>query len=198
VDTLSLDFYTAEGEVALEDMHLPRGYQAQGLGRAVVDELAALGDALGIEALITMAADVGRYAWARCGFDFMGDDIRHLVVGSAAEFAEALGRPFDGSSIAHSWELAEYAGEDVPLAQVAQLRVKSRRPSRPTTPRIAGMAGNVSISGWLATTARTGTAARRSIARCAVDARSPSESTVARSHATSCSATPAASTATQA
>ena len=122
VGMLSLDFFTAEGEISLEDMHLPRGYQAQGLGRAVVAELAALGDALGIEALITMAADVGRYAWARCGFDFMEDDTRHLVVRSAAEFAGALGRPFDGSSIAHSWELAEYAGEDVPLAQVAQLR----------------------------------------------------------------------------
>lgn len=59
--TISLDIFTAEGLASLEDMHLPRLLQGRGLGRAVVVELVELGAALGLEALITMAFDVGRY-----------------------------------------------------------------------------------------------------------------------------------------
>lgn len=122
VGTLSLDICTAAGSASLEDMHLPRSYQGQGLGRAVITELVQLGQELGLDELILMAFDVGRYAWARCGFDFFDETERKRIVAAAEEFAQRLSRPFDGRNIEHSWELAELPGADVPLADVAAVR----------------------------------------------------------------------------
>jgi GNAT superfamily N-acetyltransferase len=122
VGTLGLDFDGEEGAISLEDMHLVRQAQERGLGRAVLLEVVDLADQLGFEALKAMASGAGRYAWARCGFDFFDDEVREEVLEAAATFAARLGRPFDGAHIGHSWDLAELAGDPVPLAQFAAAR----------------------------------------------------------------------------
>ncbi len=125
VGTTRLDFDTAEGTASLEDMHLHPDLQTKGVGRQVVQQFSELADALGLHSLITMTSDVGRYSWARCGFDFLHDHDRELALAAAEHIAGKLGANFDVSNIDHSWELAELDGPDVPLAAIAELRGES-------------------------------------------------------------------------
>lgn len=56
------------------------------------------------------AGRTGRYAWARCGFNFWNpSDDRPRVPGAAQDLAAALGVPFEPGRIEHPWQLAALA-----------------------------------------------------------------------------------------
>jgi GNAT superfamily N-acetyltransferase len=120
--TFSLDVHTADRVILLHDMHIAPSLQGLGAGREIVRQVVALADELGIERIRAHANDVGRYAWARCGFDFDPELEHQHVIAAAEQFAGSLNRHFDSAGIDHSWELAEFPGDPVSLAELAEVR----------------------------------------------------------------------------
>lgn len=131
VGTLSIDIDTAGG-ASIEDIHLDRRAQGFGLGRGLVKEILFLCAGLGFEFVDIRAFDVGRYAWATCGFDFVDDD-RELVIDAAADFADRLKRPFDPDAIEHVWDIAQCPGPPVPLELVTSARGDAPTEGKPMT-----------------------------------------------------------------
>jgi hypothetical protein len=85
--------------------------------------VADLCEALSCQHLDLEAADVGRYAWARLGFDFLHPEDREIAVQRALEFAETLGHgAIEIGSIKHSWELAGLPGPSVSSTELARAR----------------------------------------------------------------------------
>jgi GNAT superfamily N-acetyltransferase len=111
--TFGLQVDNAGDYASLEDLHLARRVQGSGVGRFIVREVAALCGDLGLSALRTYAFEVGRYAWARCGFDFMEAEDRKRVVEAAARFSRQLGRSPDLTAVSSSWDLAAFPGSEV-------------------------------------------------------------------------------------
>jgi GNAT superfamily N-acetyltransferase len=119
--SVSLEVDTEAQAGWMEDMRLEHALQGLGGGRQVMRQVASLCIDLGLDEIRGQASDIGRYAWARCGFDFSNDSERYLAVTGAEEVAAALGRTLDSSDIVHSWDLAELDGDDVPLAVATEL-----------------------------------------------------------------------------
>lgn len=94
----------------LQNLEIPAGIQRRGAGRLVVGGLVQLGHELGLEYAVLHAERVGRYAWARCGFDFLEEDHRRGVVEAASDFADRLGRPVDLDAVQHPWDMANLPG----------------------------------------------------------------------------------------
>jgi hypothetical protein len=66
-----------------------------------------LGDQLGLDRIELEAGKVGRWAWMRCGFDFMDQHERDKVVACAGKFASRLRREVDLTTIRHSWDFLD-------------------------------------------------------------------------------------------
>lgn len=108
---VGIEIGTADGYCEIETLDLPGYAQARGLGRLSMASIAELGDRLGLEALTLEAGKTGRYAWARCGFNFMHPDTdRPKVIEAATEFADALGVACSLGEIEQPWELAALPG----------------------------------------------------------------------------------------
>jgi GNAT superfamily N-acetyltransferase len=120
--TYSFDIHTGEQVAEIAGLRLAPEARGHGLGRLLVRLMARLGDELDLEAVILMAADVGRYAWPRLGFDFMEGEDRALALEEAARFARRLGRAAELGQVEHSWELAELPGPTISLADFAAAR----------------------------------------------------------------------------
>lgn len=121
VGSVSLEVNTETQGGWMEEMRFEFALQGFGAGRQLIRQVASLCIDLGLDEIRGQASDIGRYAWARCGFDFGNDDERDLVVTCAEEIAAALGRSLDSSDIVHSWDLAELDGDDVPMAVATEL-----------------------------------------------------------------------------
>ena len=106
---------------SLEGMRLVSDLQSLGIGRRVVGQLVDLSVALGLAELRTLAAQIGRYAWARCGFDFAEDEVREAAISAATEVAERLERDLDVTRVRHSWDLAQMPGEPIPTSVATEL-----------------------------------------------------------------------------
>jgi GNAT superfamily N-acetyltransferase len=115
------DVDTFERSCELHDMHVEPAFRRSRFGRLYLATLAQLCEDLGVEAITLMANDVGRYSWARMGFDFFDVETRDRVLAAAQDFAAALGRPVDLAGVEHAWDLAELPGE-VTLAEFATAR----------------------------------------------------------------------------
>jgi GNAT superfamily N-acetyltransferase len=128
--TLSLDIDTEDG-VSIEDIHIAPQLQTFGLGRVLVSEVVAFSAELDFAQVDIRAFDVGRYAWARCGFDFVDQDERTRVVEAAQEFARRLGERFDPAAVGCSWELAELEGPEIPREVFSECRGDRSSEGRP-------------------------------------------------------------------
>jgi GNAT superfamily N-acetyltransferase len=120
--TYSFDIHTGEQVAEIEGLRLAPEARGHGLGRLLVRLMARLGDELDLEAVILMAADVGRYAWPRLGFDFMEGEDRALALTEAARFARRIGRAPELGDVEHSWEVAELPGPTISFADFAAAR----------------------------------------------------------------------------
>ena len=119
---LSFDTAVDDDEFAssmeFENLEIPEGIQRRGTGRLIAGGLAQLGLELGLEHIVLHAENVGRYAWARCGFDFLDDEWRTVVVQAAADFARRLGRTVNLDAVHHPWDIANLPGKDVSRGDV--------------------------------------------------------------------------------
>ncbi len=73
------------------------GHRQRGVGRRLLAAAVAFYDSLGIERIHLLASGDGRYAWARCGFDFVDDKVAELAAERGVDLGEAR----------HAWEVAE-------------------------------------------------------------------------------------------
>lgn len=92
------------------------GFQRQGIARRVLSASVDLYDSLGVRKARMNAVGVGRYAWARAGFDFdervFGEpDSEPAALPALRELAERLGHDLGGAKSA--WEIAARR-EEVP------------------------------------------------------------------------------------
>jgi hypothetical protein len=92
----------------------PVALHRQGLGRRMVENLAYLGRRLSLAELRVEASKIGRWAWARWGFEWMDVCDRDRVVTAAAEFARALGRSVDLSGIEQPGDFARLTDTVLP------------------------------------------------------------------------------------
>jgi hypothetical protein len=107
VGYVDVELATVDRVLVIHTLDIPPSFQLRGLGRLVVAQLAVLGDQLGLETIELEAGKVGRWAWMRCGFDFMSESDREVVIIAAKEFATRLGRAVDLSGIEHSWDFLD-------------------------------------------------------------------------------------------
>jgi GNAT superfamily N-acetyltransferase len=115
---IGLAFDSEASYAEIETLDTAAQAQRRGLGRLTMAGIADLADRLGIGALTLEAGKIGRYAWARCGFNFMyPEEARPRVLAAAAAFAESLGIACDLAEIRQPWQLAALSGQ-VTAAQV--------------------------------------------------------------------------------
>jgi hypothetical protein len=107
---IELELDTRTRELRLGVLDIPEEAQTNGLGSIVIDQLAGLGEDLGLGSMCLEAGNVGRWAWMRCGFDFEDPRSRAAVLGAAAGFARALGSEVELGAIEHTWELVDLPG----------------------------------------------------------------------------------------
>jgi hypothetical protein len=105
---LSLD--TETRELRLSNIYLPLDAQTVGLGSLVMGQLAVLAEDLGLESIHLEAGNIGRWAWMQCGFDFEEPIGLRVTVAAAQQFAEALGREVDLSTIGHTRDFLALPG----------------------------------------------------------------------------------------
>jgi GNAT superfamily N-acetyltransferase len=84
-----------ERAIRIHTLDTPPALHGQGLGHGIVRNLAQLGRSLGLDELQVEASKIGRWAWARWGFEWMTEDDRERVLTAAAQFARCS---VDGSS----------------------------------------------------------------------------------------------------
>jgi hypothetical protein len=114
VGLIDVDLDSREKLMILDTLNLPQHLQGEKRGSLVVAQLAALGDELDLEAIELQAGNVGRWAWLRCGFDFLDDDNRGRLVEPAKAFAQRLGVEVDLDQIRHSWDFIDLEGKAMP------------------------------------------------------------------------------------
>jgi hypothetical protein len=136
--TVGVTLDTFERYAELETLNFPPDVQMLGFGRLVVGGLVVLGDELGLELIIVNANRVGRYAWARCGFEFM-EGQRDRVVTAAEEFARSLGRAVDLSGVRYPWEITDLPGT-VTLGEIEAAGGPPAPPGQRDTPVKLGRA----------------------------------------------------------
>lgn len=91
---------------------LPLDKQQKGLGADFLERSEKLYKKIGIRQIrLTANSQVGRYAWARMGFDFANENGRRTVVDKFYQYLAANGVPYDLLPIVTStWEIAAYSG----------------------------------------------------------------------------------------
>lgn len=89
-----------------ENFRLRDDWTGDGRGRLAFVSTIALYRRLGIEVVYTDAADVGRYAWAIAGFEYLNDEHRVDVLDSVRAMAAALGFELVDRTLIHPWHLA--------------------------------------------------------------------------------------------
>ncbi len=104
---ICLGINTAESCMEIETVELPLMLQRRGIGRLLLAQLADLADWLGVREIKLEAGRTGRYAWARCGFNFLNpEEDGPRVLNAASEFASALDVRVDLGRIEQPWQLA--------------------------------------------------------------------------------------------
>lgn len=137
---VGIAFDSEEGYAEIETLDVAAQAQRRGLGRLTMAGIADLADRLGIEALTLEAGRTGRYAWARCGFNFVEpDQDRPKVLGAAAKFAEKLSITCDLSEIEQPWQLAALPGQ-VTAAKVERAGGPQAEPGGEEAPWSMGQA----------------------------------------------------------
>lgn len=106
---ISVALNTETALLKIEDLRLPKAEQGRGYGTAVIAQLADLGERLGLKTMQAVPAQIGRWAWIRCGFDFM-PEWRDVVVEQAEDFARVLGREVDLAGVEHAWDFIDLPG----------------------------------------------------------------------------------------
>ncbi len=93
---------------------LPVNKQSKGLGAKLLERSEKWYQRIGIKAIrLTANSSVGRYAWARMGFDFADENSRVTVVNKFYDYLAYRGIPYDLQPIlTHSWEIAAYRSEN--------------------------------------------------------------------------------------
>jgi len=76
------------------------------IGARIVNNLVDLGHSLELDEVWVEANKIGRWAWARWGFEFADDAERERVLRAAKCFADTLGRSVDVSSIERPGDFA--------------------------------------------------------------------------------------------
>ena len=106
VGHLDLDIDPDENVLRIHTLDTPPALQRQGIGSEMMRELRDLACALELSRIELEAGKIGRWAWARFGFEFLTSDDQRRVLGAAARFARALGRDVDLSQITQPGDLA--------------------------------------------------------------------------------------------
>lgn len=103
--------------VAIHEMYfLPSALQGLGIGREMVRRAVHLYDRLGIRRVEAQCDDVGKYVWARCGFDFVDEHEHTYVYEGLNNLAGRLG--FEAiPRLDHSWDYAATLGRDPATGQ---------------------------------------------------------------------------------
>lgn len=110
---VSRDLRLAEHHARHERFFLPDAAVGMGLGRTVLQRATQLYMALGIEVITLRAENIGKYAWARLGFQFASDEDRVNVNEKLREFAcDELGLWDDLPFVAEPWQLPLVVDED--------------------------------------------------------------------------------------
>lgn len=98
-------FNTADTQAHHVYLQIGDALQGHGIGRRLVRSALALYEALGIVDVDLVAMDIGRYAWAMCGFD-PAPDVRSEVLQGINEAALILGFELEGlDQIEFLWDL---------------------------------------------------------------------------------------------
>lgn len=89
--------YTNELQISTLDM--PRERHGSDYGRTSIQRLADHRRHAGCKLMRLDANKIGRYAWARCGFEFETPEDPERIVSAASSLAEQLGASFDADAI---------------------------------------------------------------------------------------------------
>ena len=109
--TIAKNPETGEVLVSHDSFHLPEPLQKQGIGVDLLERSEALYQKIGVNKIIlTSDSIVGKYAWARMGFDFYGEEDRSAVVNEFYNYLHTFGVPQEELpvSVNHPWEIAAY------------------------------------------------------------------------------------------
>ena len=93
------------------NFELPTAFQQSGIGSKMLERSEALYRKIGIERIILTAnSSVGKYAWARMGFDFAGADDRRITVDRFYNYLSYHGVPPNmwPETVSHPWEIAAW------------------------------------------------------------------------------------------
>jgi len=92
------------------NLDLPKSMQKNGLGTDMLQRAEGLYEKIGIKKIQLHAnSQVGKYAWARLGFDFDGEDTRLNVAERFYQYLTVKGVPDDDwPDVKHAWEIAAY------------------------------------------------------------------------------------------
>jgi GNAT superfamily N-acetyltransferase len=91
----SRSFNTAEQTAHHMSLEIAETLQGQGIGRRLVFSATELYSALGIREVRLIAADIGRYVWAMCGFRPDGNQYQFLA-DAITDVARTLGYELEG------------------------------------------------------------------------------------------------------
>ncbi len=97
--------------VSHDSFRLPEELQKQGLGVDLLERSEALYQKIGVQKIILTAnSQVGKYAWARMGFDFYGEEDTRNVVDGFYSYLQQAGVPQEDwpRSMNHPWEVAAW------------------------------------------------------------------------------------------
>jgi GNAT superfamily N-acetyltransferase len=106
--TASFSLFSDDHTCQWNDLQLDYNYQGAGFGTQYLATLIELCGELGIRTILIYANQVGRYTWARAGFEFASEDDRERVVEGARVFAAKLGvrLPIDLDRVRQPSEIA--------------------------------------------------------------------------------------------
>lgn len=95
---------TNSGLVFHREFSLKRERNGLGLGRSATYRASQLYRALSLIEARVEAAEIGAYAWAMCGFDFIDSAERDRVVAAADELLRRMNLEADLGAIKNSWD----------------------------------------------------------------------------------------------
>lgn len=105
VGTVSRELNTTAGEALHREWRIGAHLTGEGRGRRALISTVSLYEDLGIETIYVEASEVGRYAWAAAGFDFLDPKGRAEVLDSIRPMALQLGHRLVDSDLLHSWSV---------------------------------------------------------------------------------------------
>lgn len=108
--TIARNHNTGEAIVSHDSFHLPEPLQKQGMGVDLLERSEDLYRKIGVnKILLTSDSVVGKYAWARMGFDFYGEEDRGMVQEAFRSYLSDRSVPFnEWPHMEHTWEIAAW------------------------------------------------------------------------------------------